>query len=86
MKYIIKCLKGIHSKGDFTIRSGDTIEVDKEIYDYFNKHFAASGNFNFIEEGSKQEKPKPTRKPKSKPVKELEETKEIEISDENKES
>ena len=52
MTYTIKCIAGIHSIGDFEIRSGQEKGVSKEIYDYFNNRFATSGNFNFVTKDS----------------------------------
>jgi len=58
MKYIIKCITGRHSKGDFNIVEGQALEVSKEIYDYFNNTFGASGNFNFeVIDAPKKSKP-----------------------------
>ena len=47
MTYTIKCISGIHSTADFVIKGGQEKEVSKEIYDYFNNRFGASGSFNF---------------------------------------
>lgn len=52
MTYIIKCIAGIHSKGDFMIKGGQELEVSKEIYDYFNNNYGPSGNFNFKTTGT----------------------------------
>ncbi len=52
MTYIIKCITGVHSKGDLAIRGGQEIEVSKEIYDYFNTNYGPSGNFDFISKES----------------------------------
>jgi len=47
MKYFIKCIKGTHSRGDFTISGGQEKEVRKEVYDFYNNHYGQSGLFNF---------------------------------------
>lgn len=47
MTYTIKCIAGIHSTEDFSIRGGQELEVSKKIYDYFNNRFGSSGNFIF---------------------------------------
>lgn len=47
MIYTIKCISGIHSKGDFLIKGGQEMEVSKEIYNYFNNTFGTSGRFTF---------------------------------------
>ena len=52
MTYTIKCLTGIHSKDDFTIKGGQELEVTKEIYDYFNNTYGASGRFSFKTTGA----------------------------------
>ena len=58
MTYIIKCIAGIHSRNDFSIKAGQEKEVSKEIYDYFNNTFGASGKFNFATKGeAKKAKP-----------------------------
>lgn len=71
MTYKIKCLQGVHSKGDFSITKGQELEVSKEIYDYFNTNFGTSGKFNFATvEGTKKvtksEKDIVSEKPKTK--------------------
>lgn len=59
MIYIIKCISGIHSSGDFLIKGGQEVEVSKDTYDYFNNTFGTSGNFNFItKEGKATPAPK----------------------------
>jgi len=63
MTYFIKCLVGIHSKDDFTIKAGDEKEVSKEIYDYFNQYFGASGNFNFKTSGDNAKRKTKPKKP-----------------------
>jgi hypothetical protein len=72
MKYIIKCVNGTHSKGPFSIADGQSKEVTKEIYDYFNNTFGASGNFNFETQEVKQ-----TKAPRKKAVDAPKETKEV---------
>ena len=47
MIYIIKCIRGKHSKDDFSIVEGQEREVNKDTYNYYNKHFGSSGNFTF---------------------------------------
>ena len=67
--YKIKCIKGIHSKDEFLIKAGEEKEVSKEIYDYYNNNFGASGNFNFTNiEGPKKVPKKVEAKKEAKKV------------------
>ena len=61
MTYFIKCLIGTHSKGDFLIKAGQELEASKEIYDFFNNAYGASGKFNFRSVGTPT---KPVKKAK----------------------
>jgi len=56
MTYIIKCITGTHSRGDFSITAGQALEVNKETYDYFNNNFGPTGYFNFETKGTKATK------------------------------
>ena len=68
MTYIIKCLSGIHSRGDFSIRGGQELETTKEIYDYFNNTYGNSGRFNFATKNGTK-KPAPVVEVKEEEVK-----------------
>ena len=78
MVYIIKCISGIHSRDDFQIKSGQELEVSKEIYDYFNNNRGGSGHFNFITRGTDKKVSRPTPEPEE--VKEQEDKKEVKVT------
>ena len=71
MLYTIKCLVGIHSKDDFKIKAGQELEVSKEIYDYFNNAYGASGKFNFATKETPKKAPAPKKEEVKKVVKEV---------------
>jgi len=75
MTYIIKCITGTHSRGDFSITAGQTLEVPKDTYDYFNNNFGASGNFNFEVQGTKPKAPKKAKATSKAKVEEKEDDK-----------
>ena len=77
MTYIIKCISGIHSRADFLIKGGQELEVSKEIYDYFNNRFGASGNFNFITKGVEKKVTAKKVETKVEDVKEVKVTKKV---------
>ena len=72
MTYTIKCIAGIHSRNDFSIKAGQEKEVSKEIYDYFNNTFGSSGKFNFATKGeAKKAKPEEKAQPSIKKEEEV---------------
>lgn len=58
-----------------TIKPAVEVEVSKEIYDYLNDVFGASGKFTFRTSGKPAKATKPTKVKEVKEIKEIKETK-----------
>ena len=52
MTYIIKCLMGSHVRDDFSIKAGESKEVAKEVYNFYNNNYGTSGKFTFETKGT----------------------------------
>ena len=87
MKYFVKYLRKnkYTLSNKLTIKSGEEVEVEKEVFDYLNGTFGDAGMFTFRKEDVKEPKPeaKPTKsKRKVKEDEVAEEAKEVEIAEE----